>query len=583
MCLSGVDYFSTLGYQPGIAVLAAGALAPIATLILVVVTLAGVVPVYRAVARHSPHGLGSISMMEKLVSGWKGKFVVLVLLGFAMTDFIITMTLSAADAAAHMLGRSDSPWQLWATLGLLAALAAVFLRGFREAVAVAVVLVSTYLALTIIVLADASRRLFAHPELFGTWRDHLHAQSANPWMLLLLAMIVFPKLALGLSGFEAGVSVMPLVRAQDVPERITRSKKLLATSAVLMSSLLIVSSFAVTLLVPAEELAHGGHANGRALAWLAETNLGPVFGNIYDWSTVSILWFAGASAMSGLLALIPRYLPRYGMAPSWAQRSRPMVLVLTGIGFLVTVIFRADVDAQAGAYATGVLVILAAGGVAVTVLCSGRRRILFAATTVVLLITLVVNVVERPDGLHVAGWFIAGIIGASLASRVWRSFELREVGVSLDDTALRIIQSNTFGPDIALVPWACRGDIEEKERRIRQRNSLDDEPMIFIEVTLRDPSRYSEPLEIHGASRNGVPVLSVASGSIANAVAIIALEVEKLTGRVPDVYYEWSPGNPLKEMLRFIFLGDGQNATVTREMLRRAIANEEKRPRIHLC
>src|SRR4051812_33793970 len=217
MCLTGVDYFSTLGYQPGIAALAAGVLSPIATLVLVLVTLLGALPVYRRVAAESPHGEGSIAMLVRLLSFWKGKLFVLVLLGFAATDFIITITLSAADATAHVDENPFWPDSLRGhpvivTLVLVALLGAVFLKGFTEAIGIAVVLVGVYLVLSLVVVGDGLWQVVTHPHVVGDWTDALTTQHGNPVMMVGIALLVFPKLALGLSGFETGVAVMPHIK-----------------------------------------------------------------------------------------------------------------------------------------------------------------------------------------------------------------------------------------------------------------------------------------------------------------------------------------------------------------------------------
>src|SRR3982751_3216284 len=180
MCLTGVDYFSTLGYQPGIAFLAADYLSPIATFVLVLLTIFGALPIYNRVAAASPHGHGSISMLEELLPRWRGKAFVLCLLGFAATDFVITITLSAADATKHIIGNPfvpptfDHPVTL--TLILLSLLSGVFIKGFKEAIGLSVGIVGVYLVLNVVVLAWGLAQIAQHPEYFPRWQAALVAQ-----------------------------------------------------------------------------------------------------------------------------------------------------------------------------------------------------------------------------------------------------------------------------------------------------------------------------------------------------------------------------------------------------------------------
>ena len=602
MCLTGVDYFSTLGYQPGIAALAAGLLSPIATLVLVALTLFGALPVYRRVAQHSPHGQGSIAMLERLLGRWSGKLFVLVLLGFAATDFVITMTLSAADAGAHLVQNPNvEPWlgghQLVVTLVLLAMLGGVFLRGFSEAIGVAVALVVTYLALNVVVIGVAGWHALRHPDVVGDWTSALTQQHGNPWVMVGIALLIFPKLALGMSGFETGVAVMPSVRgdAGDTVSsprgRIRGTQRLLTTAAVIMSVFLLSSSLVTTLLIPPAEFEAGGDANGRALAYLAHEYLGNAVGTTYDVSTIAILWFAGASAMAGLLNLIPRYLPRYGMAPSWAAAVRPLVLVLTGVSFLITWVFDADVDAQGGAYATGVLVLFTSAAVAVTLAVRRQRRrgqtLFFAVVTLVFAYTTVSNVIERPDGIKIAACFIAAIVVVSVVSRIGRVFELRAAHTVLDETS-QVFVRDCSRRTIRLVAHEPRhGSVEEyaaKVRQLQRDHDLPAEPdVIFVEVVVTDPSDFEGDLAVRGVVRHHrYRVLEIESASVPNALAALALHVRDVSGVTPHVYVEWTEGNPAWHLLRFLMSGEGEVAPVTREVLRRAEPDPTRRPRVHV-
>ena len=602
VCLTGVDYFSTLGYIPGIAIATAGALSPIATLLIVLLTLFGMLPMYRVVAAQSPHGQGSIAMLEKLLSFWKGKLFVLCLLGFVATSWVITITLSASDASAHVVENPFWPEALrdknvLITLVLLVVLGGIFLKGFREAIGIAVAVVGAYLLVNLVVVAAGFYEIATQPEALAGWQSALLKEHGSPLGMIGVSLLVFPRLALGLSGFETGVSMMPLVRgdAEDEPERpsgrIKNTRKMLFAAALIMCFYLMTTSFVTTLLIPESEFAPDGEAQGRALAYLAHEHLGNAFGTIYDISTITILWFAGASAMAGLLNIVPRYLPRYGMSPEWGRAVRPLVIVYTVISMNVTVIFAADVGSQAGAYATGVLAMMTSAAFAVTLTAwrGGRTlgTVLFGIITVVFVYALASNVYERPDGITIALFFIATIIIISLVSRVQRSTELRQERIDVDETAQRFIEEAAERGDIHLVAHRRRNGTKEeyarKEREQREDNHIPPGvPILFLEVQVEDASEFTDVLEVRGVEVGDHQVLRSVSSVVPNAIAAFLLHLRDTTGKTPHCYFGWTEGNPIVYLIRFILFGEGDTAPVTHEVLREAEPDPGKRQAIHV-
>ncbi len=390
-----------------------------------------------------------------------------------------------------------------------------------------------------------------------------------------LSLLLFPRLALGLSGFETGVVVMPLVRGErgDDPVRpagrIRGTRRLLTTAALLMSVFLLASSLVTTVLVPPAAFAEGGEANGRALAYLAHRHLGEVFGTVYDLSTITILWFAGASAMAGLLNLVPRYLPPYGMAPDWARATRPLVLVFFTIAVVVTLLFNADVEAQGGAYATGVLFLMTSASIAVTLAFRGTRRRWIYGTMAV-----------------VFAYFIVGIVLVSSLSRALRSLEIRLRSVNLDPPARRYITDMVPRGVRIIAHRPDKRTVEEydsKEKQAREDHSLDQgEPIVFLEVGQGDASEFVGDLQVEGHEVGPHRVLRSTSPAVPNAIAALLIHVRDLTGLIPDAYFGWAEGGPLGHALRYLALGEGDTAPVTREVLRKAIKNPLERPRIHV-
>jgi len=605
LCLVGLDYFSTLAYQPALAVLAVGLLAPFASLLLVLVTLLCAVPTYFAVAERSFAGLGSIAMLEKLVKGWLGKFLLLALISFAVTDFMITITLSTSDAAAHIV---DSPVfstyfrdsYIWGNLSvsllLVSVLAFIFYFGVKEAISAAIIICVPFLLLTFTIIFRALYEIILHPALFSNWIDNPVFKVSHVSFFLVI-MIAFPKLALGLSGFETSVSTMPLVHTQDesapVPkERIIGTKKMLIVSASIMSFCLLTSSLIASIFLTREQVEDGGDAAGRALSYLGHQFLGNTFGNLYDIFTILILWFAGASAMAGLLSILPKYLPRFGMAPKWVLLRKPVVVLITSICFVILILFRASVSAQAGAYATGVLALILSAAVAVTIAFYKEwnvtkknilrlKVIYFFGVSIVFVYTLLDNIIVRPDGLIIATIFFIFILAGSSISRWTRASELRVEDLTFaNDISKQLFESlKKHKVDLVPVAQASSKVLQEKIEKIQHYYNVEC-PLVFLSIALRDDrSVFTSDLNI------SVETVDIGDQNhffirVSNAVAIpntVAYIVDQITPHT--VYLGLARKNAMEQALSYVLFGEGEIGILTYKVL---VQHWEKKKRKYI-
>jgi hypothetical protein len=354
-----------------------------------------------------------------------------------------------------------------------------------------------------------------------------------------------------------------------------------------MSVMLILSSFVTTMLIQPAEYQDGGKASGRALAFLAHKYLGTTFGTIYDLSTILILGLAGASAMAGLLHLIPRYLPRFGMAPRWVAQARPLVLVLFAVDVAITLIFRADVEAQSGAYATGVLVLILSAAVAATLALKRERRWWMTAYTGVLCVvfayTLADNCLERPDGLVIGAVFTFLLMMASGLSRSLRSVEIRVPHGYFTDVESWRIGPELRGKKVHVVPIAhCTAEARRKKRGEIARHYGVRGPFLFVHVNLLDNrSEFSSPLEVNIQKEENDYVAEVyGATAIANCIAFISEAIDPIS-----IFIGLTRRDLMSQAVRYLLFGEGETGLMVYTILVRYwdwTPEEDVRPLIFL-
>lgn len=650
LAVVGLDYWSTLGYQPSLAFQAAGRLAPLATVVVVLVTICAALPVYLYLAGRSPHGGGAAALVEDLVPGWRGKMVILVLLGFTATDFVFTRTVSAAAAAEHLIHNPEPHWQsllnrsaqslhefgagmhnsfgdwlaahgdqqLAITLLLLvisSVLAIVFFRGFtRGILRTAIAVVCVYMALNAIVIGAGVVHVIRQPGLIDEWWQRVWAgdwQTVGPahgpqtgMSLAIACLAAFPKLALGLSGFELTMIVMPLIRGRDDDDprsprgRIRATRLLLVVAAIVGSIALLSSSLVTSILIPPSAFAPGGPALHRALGYLAHGGtlatgepalaglFGPVFGTAYDFSAVAILCLAGASISIGLRDFVPPYLHRLGMELNWSLALGALLYLLSLVKIAVTIAFRADLDAQRGAYVTAVLFLMMAATLACTMdrrARTGRRPWLLIAIMLGFAAGVAAAIFAQPSGLVIALCFVAAIVTTSMFSRGVRSTELRFDGFDYVDEQSRFLWESLRPMNFpVLVPRRpSERSVAEKEAEIRKYHRLGpDVPIVFVEATLGDASGFQCRPVLEVMQNDGRFVVRIdRCTSIAHVLAVAALELSRESAP-PELHFGWSNESPLTANIHFLLFGHGNVPWMVQYLLNRAEPNPERRPRV---
>lgn len=247
-------------------------------------------------------------------------------------------------------------------------------------------------------------------------------------------------------------------------------------------------------------------------------------------------------------------------------------------------------DAQAGAYATGVLALMTSAAIAVTLSALHKKQtwaaLGFGMVSLVFVYTSVVIVFENPSGLQIASFFILGVLIVSVISRILRSTELRVERVEIDAEAQRILRNLAQGEIRFIANHRQRGDIGEysaKEAAVRRHTHIPPrDPVAFLEVFVPDASDFSDVLKVWGVEVGDYPIIRLQSPSVPNAIAAFLLYVRDQTGKIPHVYFEWSESSPIFKALTFVAFGEGDVPPVTREVLRQAEPDPSRRPVVHV-
>jgi hypothetical protein len=658
LCLIGLDYFSTIAYLPSLAVEAVGPLAPLAAAVVVIVTLLIALPVYLYIVGRSPHGRGGTGVIERLVPGWSGKLLVLLLLAFVATDYVVTQNLSIADAAEHLRANPyfkahvdpavtahfhpeawfTSPvWQRFVgffdrqlVVTVLLSLVSFSLWAWwcsgspRMFLRIAAAVVVTYLALNAVVVGSGLTYLAGEGQpIFQQWlhtaRTDLAAVEAAPWgsvtatgRLVRLALVSFPYVALGLSGFELSMAVVPLIRGDnnDDPQhprgRIHNMRKLLVTAAALMACALIGSVTVAATLIPAQAFHDQGPAMHRALSYLAhggqlsnglpgsELNglFGPEFGTFYDLCTIAILCMAGACVTIALRDYVPEYLKRFGMELNWAHRLGIKMRLFNVLVLIVVFVFHAHISSLQWVYATSVLVLLSGGSLAALTDLRHRFRrglariattYLAAVAPIFFFSMAVLTLSISRAGLEIALAFGVGILITSFVSRWIRSTELRFEAFEFvdDDSRARWDQWCAHEFQVLVPHRPGMYSRVERERAIRECHRIGpDIPVLIIEAELGDPSDFYHLPLIRVTRENGTELIQVSRcASVAHVIAAIALEMAKV-GQPPEVHFGWSDESPLAANVNFLLFGQGNIPWMVRNLIQKAEPNPARRPRV---